>query len=263
METVDISQPKMVLLYGIAILPWLLLWAGGLRLSRDLWLSIARMSAQLALVGLYLKYLFAINDPRLNVLWIAVMLIVADFTILRRAGLRVRYFFLSTLVAVAAGTLFSVAYLLLLVIRPEPLYDARYLVPLTGMILGNCLQGNVIGLERFYSSIRKNENEYLTYLLLGASRREAVRPYFRQALSASVSPTLASMATLGLVSLPGMMTGQILGGSEPWVAVKYQVAIMLCIFASMTLAGVLNLALSLRFAFNELDVLRGEVFRPS
>lgn len=261
MDTVDISQPKMALLYGIAILPWLLLWAGGLRLSRDLWLSIARMSVQLALVGLYLKYLFAINDPWLNVLWIAVMLIVADFTILRRAGLRVRYFFLSTLAAVAAGTLFSVAYLLLLVIRPEPLYDARYLVPLTGMILGNCLQGNVIGLERFYSSIRKNENEYLTYLLLGASRREAVRPYFRQALSASVSPTLASMATLGLVSLPGMMTGQILGGSEPWVAVKYQVAIMLCIFASMTLAGVLNLVLSLRFAFNELDVLREEIFR--
>ncbi|MEW6038517.1 MAG: iron export ABC transporter permease subunit FetB [Pseudomonadota bacterium] len=261
MDTVDISQTRMVLLYGIAVLPWLLLWAGGLRLSHDLWLSILRMSVQLALVGLYLKYLFAINAPALNALWIAVMLVVADFTILRRAGLRVRHFFLSTLAAIAAGTLFSVAYLLFLVIRPEPLYDARYLVPLAGMILGNCLQGNVIGLERFYCAIRKNENEYLTYLLLGATRREAVRPYFREALKASVSPTLASMATLGLVSLPGMMTGQILGGSEPWVAVKYQIAIMLCIFASMSLASVLNLALSLSVAFNDFDVLRGEIFR--
>lgn len=261
MDTVDLSQTRMMLLYGIAVLPWLLLRAAGLRLSRDLWLSVVRMSVQLALVGLYLKYLFAINAPALNVLWIVVMLVVADVTILRRAGLRVRHFFPSTLAAIAAGTLFSVAYLLLLVIRPEPLYDARYLVPLAGMILGNCLQGNVIGLERFYSSIRKNENEYLTYLLLGATRREAVRPYFREALKASVSPTLASMATLGLVSLPGMMTGQILGGSEPWVAVKYQIAIMLCIFASMSLAAVLNLALSLRLAFNEFDVLRGEIFR--
>ncbi|UZR27380.1 ABC transporter permease [Methylococcus mesophilus] len=261
MDTVDLSQTRMVLLYGIAVLPWLLLRAAGLSLSRDLWLSVVRMSVQLALVGLYLKYLFAINAPALNVLWIVVMLVVADVTILRRAGLRVRHFFPSTLAAIAAGTLFSVAYLLLLVIRPEPLYDARYLVPLAGMILGNCLQGNVIGLERFYSSIRKNENEYLTYLLLGATRREAVRPYFREALKASVSPTLASMATLGLVSLPGMMTGQILGGSEPWVAVKYQIAIMLCIFASMSLAAVLNLALSLRLAFDEFDVLRGEIFR--
>ncbi|QJD28673.1 ABC transporter permease [Methylococcus geothermalis] len=261
MDTVDISPTGMALLYGIAILPWLLLRTGGLRLSCDLWLSIFRMSLQLALVGLYLKYLFAINDPVLNLAWIAVMLIVADFTIVRRAGLRSRHFFLSTLAAITVGTLFSVAYLLLLVIRPEPLYDARYLVPLTGMILGNCLQGNVIGLERFYSAIRKNENEYLTYLLLGATRREAVRPYFREALKASVSPTLASMATLGLVSLPGMMTGQILGGSEPWVAVKYQIAIMLCIFASMSLAAVLNLALSLRFAFNEFDVLREVIFR--
>ncbi len=261
MDTVDISPTRMMLLYGVAVLPWLLLWSAGLHLARELWLSIVRMSVQLALVGIYLKYLFEINAPALNVLWIVVMLVVADFTILRRAGLRIRHFFLSTLAAIVAGTAFSVAYLLLLVIRPEPIYDARYLVPLAGMILGNCLQGNVIGLERFYSAIRKNENEYLTYLLLGATRREAVRPYFREALKASVNPTLASMATLGLVSLPGMMTGQILGGSEPWVAVKYQIAIMLCIFASMSLAAVLNLSLSLRFAFDEFDVLREAVFR--
>jgi putative ABC transport system permease protein len=117
----------------------------------------------------------------------------------------------------------------------------------------------VIGLERFYSALRKNENEYVTYLLLGASRREAVRPYFREAVKAAINPTVAGMATLGLVSLPGMMTGQILGGGEPWVAVKYQIAIMLCIFTSTTLAAILNLKLSLNIAFNEFDVLREEI----
>jgi putative ABC transport system permease protein len=173
--------------------------------------------------------------------------------------LKRRYFFAATFAAVSVGVLFASAYLLVLVIRPPLYYDARYLVPLAGMILGNCLQSNVIGLERFYAALKKNENEYLTYLLLGATRREAVRPYFREAVKAAVNPTLAGMATMGLVSLPGMMTGQILGGGEPWVAVKYQIAIMLCIFAGTTLTGILNLAFSLNIAFDAFDVLKADI----
>jgi len=258
METLDIGLPQMAVLFGVVLLPWLLLGLLGLRLGRDIGVSLLRMTLQLGLVGFYLKTLFTLNNPWLNGLWILVMLVVADLTILRRAGLRRRQFFLATFLAVAASVLFSAAYLLLLVIRPPLLYDARYLVPLTGMILGNCLQGNVIALERFYTALRKNENEYLTYLLLGATRWEAVRPYFREAVKAAVNPALAGMATMGLVSLPGMMTGQILGGGEPWLAVKYQIAIMLCIFASTALASILNLKLSLDIAFDEFDVLREE-----
>ena len=77
-----------------------------------------------------------------------------------------------------------------------------------------------------------------------------------QAVKAAINPSIANMATMGLVSLPGMMTGQILGGSEPWVAVKYQIAIMICIFASTTLGILFNLGLSLKIAFNEFDVLK-------
>jgi len=259
MSTLDIALPQMAVLYGLCLLPWLLLWFLGLRLSRDIAISILRMSIQLALVGFYLKMLFSLNDPRLNGLWILAMLIVADLSILQRAGLKARHFVLSTFTAIALSTLFSTFYLLVLVIQPTHYYDAQYIVPLAGMILGNCLQGNVIALERFYSTLRKNEHEYLTYLLLGATRWEAVRPYYRVAIKAAVSPTIASMSTMGLVSLPGMMTGQILGGSEPWLAVKYQIAIMICIFASTTLACVINLKLSLKAAFNAYDVLKDEV----
>ena len=256
MGTLDIGMSQMAVLFGVVLLPWLLISLLGLKLNQVIAVSLLRMTVQLGLVGVYLKTLFILNDPWLNGLWIIVMLVVADLTILRRAGLKRRYFFLATFMAVAASVVFSTAYLLLLVIQPPLLYDARYLVPLTGMILGNCLQGNVIALERFYTGLRKNENEYLTYLLLGATRWEAVRPYFREAVKAAINPALAGMATMGLVSLPGMMTGQILGGGEPWTAVKYQIAIMLCIFTSTTLACILNLKLSLNIAFNELDVLK-------
>lgn len=259
METLDIELPRMALLYGLCLLPWLLLWLIGLRLSRDIGISILRMSIQLALVGIYLKTLFDLNHPWLNGLWILVMLLVADLSILRRAGLKARYFALATFTAIASSILFSTAYLVILVIQPTHYYDARYIVPLAGMILGNCLQGNVIALERFYSALCKNENEYATFLMLGATRWEAVRPYFRDAVKAAINPTIASMATMGLVSLPGMMTGQILGGSEPWLAVKYQIAIMICIFTSTAIACIINLKLSLNIAFNAFDVLRDEV----
>jgi len=241
MQTLDIALPRMALLYGLCLLPWGLLWLLGLRLSRDIAISILRMSIQLALVGIYLKMLFELNHPWLNGLWILMMLIVADLSILKRAGLKARYFALATFMAIASSILFTTAFLVILVIQPAHFYDARYIVPLAGMILGNCLQGNVIALERFYSALRKNENEYATFLMLGASRWEAVLPYFRDAIKAAINPTIAGMATMGLVSLPGMMTGQILGGSEPWLAVKYQIAIMICIFTSTTLAGVINL----------------------
>ena len=259
MQTLDIALPRMALLYGLCLLPWGLLWLLGLRLSRDIAVSILRMSIQLALVGIYLKMLFELNHPWLNGLWILMMLIVADLSILKRAGLKARYFALATFMAIASSILFTTAFLVILVIQPAHFYDARYIVPLAGMILGNCLQGNVIALERFYSALRKNENEYATYLMLGASRWEAVLPYFRDAIKAAINPTIAGMATMGLVSLPGMMTGQILGGSEPWLAVKYQIAIMICIFTSTTLAGVINLKLSLAIAFNAYDVLKDDV----
>ena len=259
METLDIALPKMALLYGLCLLPGLMLWLIGLRIHRDIGISILRMSIQLTLVGIYLKTLFNLNNPYLNGIWILMMLVVADFSILRRAGLKARYFALATFTAITLSILFSTAYLVILVIQPTHFYDARYIVPLAGMILGNCLQGNVIALERFYSSIRKNEDEYLTFLTLGATRWEAVRPYFRDAIKAAINPTIASMATMGLVSLPGMMTGQILGGSEPWLAVKYQIAIMLCIFTSTTIACIINLKLSLNIAFNAFDVLKDEV----
>jgi putative ABC transport system permease protein len=261
MKTLDIALPQMVMLYGLCLLPWLLLWLIGLRLSRDIGISILRMSIQLLLVGIYLKMLFDLNNPWLNGLWILIMLLVADVSILRRAGLKVRYFALTTFTAIASSILFSTAYLVILVIQPTHYYDAHYIVPLAGMILGNCLQGNVIALERFYSSLRKNENEYTTFLMLGATRWEAVRPYFRDAVKAAINPTIASMATMGVVSLPGMMTGQILGGSEPWLAVKYQIAIMICIFTSTTIACIINLKLSLNIAFNPFDVLKNELIK--
>lgn len=118
-----------------------------------------------------------------------------------------------------------------------------------------------MSLERFYSGIRKNENKFMTYLMLGASLREAVRPYLRDAIKAAINPSIATMATMGIVSLPGMMTGQILGGAMPMAAIKYQIGIMICIFTAMVVGSLVNVLLSLAIAFDDYQRLRPEVFR--
>ena len=259
MGAIDIPLLHLAVLYGVLLLPLYLLKRLGLRLTGDILASVARMTVQLFLVGIYLKYLFEWNSIWLNTLWVAVVSVIANLNVLRKAGLSRRLFWPS-LMSIVVATLSTVALFLLILIEPQPLYDARYLIPLTGMLLGNSLSGNVIALERFFSTIRDKENEYLAYLLMGASVGEAITPYLRKALGAALAPTIATMATIGIVSLPGMMTGQILGGSFPLVAIKYQIMIMLGIFISLVLALVMNLRLSLPFAFNAYGLLREEIF---
>ncbi len=260
-QTIDLSYWSLLVIYGLLVIPVAVFRITGVNLIRASAVSIVRMSAQLALVGLYLGFLFELNNLWLNIAWLIIMLLVANISIIGSAGLKLRFFFVPTLIGVALSTIIVLAVFVFIAIHPSPLYDARYLIPIAGMILGNCLKGNVLALERFYSAIRKNEREFSTYLFMGAQLNEAARPYFRQAILAANAPHVATMATLGIVSLPGMMTGQILGGAFPIVAIKYQIAIMISIFSSMALSSYLNIRLSMAIAFDDFQNLRREVMK--
>jgi putative ABC transport system permease protein len=258
--TVDLSIPAMASMYGLMLIPLAILFYLQLGIIRDTLWSLFRMTVQLFLVGLYLKYIFQLNNPVASLAWVVIMLVVANLSILNKAGLKRGPFFWRSFAGVAGSTLFVSGWFILVAIRPEPVYDARYMVPIVGMILGNCLRSNVLSLERFYSGIRKNENEFMTYLMLGATLREAVLPYLRDAIKAAVNPSVATMATMGIVSLPGMMTGQILGGAMPMESIKYQIGIMICIFTSMVIAALVNILLSLSIAFDDHQRLKPDIF---
>ncbi len=250
----------MISMYALMLIPLAIFFYLQLGLIRDTLLAITRMTVQLVLVGLYLKYIFQLNNPLVSLLWVTIMLVVANFSVLNKVGLNRRLFFWRSLAGVGGSTLFVSGWFILIAIRPDPIYDARYMIPIVGMILGNCLRSNVLSLERFYSGIRKNENEFTTYLLLGATLREATRPYLRDAIRTAVSPSIATIATMGIVSLPGMMTGQILGGALPTTAIKYQIGIMACIFTAMVVAAFMNILLSLPVAFDDHQRLRSDIF---
>jgi putative ABC transport system permease protein len=129
------------------------------------------------------------------------------------------------------------------------------------MILGNCLRADIIGLNNFYQSIHKNEKAYHQSLAYGASLTEAVSPFFRDALKSALAPTIASMATIGLVSLPGMMTGVILAGADPFTAIKYQIAIMIAIFSGTAITVFLAIRLTVANSFNAFGILHPDILK--
>lgn len=255
MEIIDLRWWQLGIGFLILAIPAFILRKYKTGLNKQLVIATLRMTLQLLFVGYYLEYLFEYDSPWINAAWIFVMVAVADFATIDRSELHRKK---TLLLPIFAATFFGIIvidlFFLELVIQLPKFLAAQYTIPITGMVLGNCLRSNVIGINAFYYSLKDQQERYRFYLACGAGRNEALLPFFRDALKKSANPTLASMATIGLVSLPGMMTGQILSGSSPLLAIKYQIMIMLAIFSGTILSVFLGIKLSNRSVFNEVDV---------
>lgn len=252
----DILWKDLALGFLLLAIPLLIFAYYKTGMSRPALIAVARMTVQLLLVGLYLQYIFDLNSPVINLLWVALMIIIASYTVLKRSGLRVRRFLWPVLFAMTLSILFVDFYFLVIVLQLDYLLDARFLIPISGMLIGNCLSINVMGLTVFYEGLEKNKTTYEFSLANGATQEEALRPFIKNALQKALNPLIATTSVVGLISLPGMMTGQILGGSDPAVAIKYQIMIMLTIFVSALLTVVLSILVSNRFVFDEFNRLK-------
>lgn len=261
MKVIDISWIRLLIGFIILIVPVWILWRYRTGLISKFAISVVRMTLQLLFVGYYLEYLFKLNNPFLNVGWMVVMIVVADYSTIDRSELKMMPLlwpiFVSTAVAMGGVVFFVIE----VVVHPPDVFEAQYLIPLTGMVLGNCLRSNVIGIHAFYYGVRQQRERYEFYLMSGATKDEALFPFFQDALKQVTNPTLATMATMGLVSLPGMMTGQILGGSSPLTAIRYQIMIMLAILTGTVLSVYLSIHLANRKLFDERDNFRVELLK--
>lgn len=228
----------------------------GINNGKKIIIAIIRMVIQLSLVGLYLQYIFSLNNPVLNVVYILVMMFVASISIVRSSDLQWKRVGLPILVSLVIPNFLMLMFFNRIVIDIEQLFEAKYIITIGGMILGNGLSGNIVGLSTFYNGIKKNIERYQYDLALGATRFEALLPYYKEAVLVSINPTIASIATIGLVSLPGMMTGQILGGSIPVEAIRYQFAIMIAIFATKYFNIFMAIWLSSKSMFNSKDQIQ-------
>merc|ERR1719233_669430 len=142
------------------------------------------------------------------------------------------------------------------IVRPTPWFEAQYLIPVSGMLLGNAINGVSIGMDQLLSQLAERRIEVELLLAFGATKHEASRPVLRDAIRIALTPTLNSMTVIGMISIPGMMTGQILGGTPPVQAARYQIMIMFLILANAFTATSISTRLGIRTLFDKGDRLR-------
>ncbi|UJF18303.1 ABC transporter permease [Vibrio sp. SS-MA-C1-2] len=240
--TTSINWLQFFSFYLVLLIPFgLLRWLQLKETIKEFVIAVIRMTVQLLLVGLYLEFVFKLDLLWLNLLWLLLMILVASFSAMSRAKLPWRVLLPKIYLGFFIALIPVVLLFLTVLSKPTPWYQAQYLIPIGGMLLGNAMGGVVIGLNSFFNQHNNHRIEILQWLTMGATPFEATRRHMVQAVKASVSPQIASIATLGLVSLPGMMTGQILGGSNPMTAIQYQIAIMVGIISCQTIAVILTL----------------------
>ena len=219
-------------------------------LERALAVAVLRMVLQLTLVGQLLGWLLSLNHPASTALWGLGMCALAAHTAVGRTRLRPTGIGLSTFAALAVSSASTVLFATQVLIEVDPERDAQTVIVVLGMLLGNALTALSLCLERLLGGLQRERAAVEMALCLGATGWEAARPAVRDALRAALVPTLNSMAVAGLVTLPGMMTGQILAGIPPAQAVRYQILIFLLIAFSTSAACGLVVLWVLRRAFD-------------
>lgn len=230
-------------------------------------IAAIRMVVQLALMGLVLKFLFAATSPVWTGLAALGMVLFAGREITARQERKLAGWWAYGLGTgcMMVGAMLVTLFALTTVLRTDPWYDPRYAIPLLGMILGNTMTGIALGLHSLTAGLVARRAAVEAQLMLGADRRTAMLPVIRQSLRSALMPIVNTMSATGIVALPGMMTGQILGGVPPDEAVKYQILIMFLIAGGTgigAVAAVLGAAYRLSDSRHRLRLDRLAPLRP-
>ncbi|MGQ4646896.1 ABC transporter permease [Lyngbya aestuarii] len=216
-----------------------LLWALGmialaiglsstLRLKLEIPIAIAtgRTLLQLLVVGSVLAVIYQLNNPIAVLSVVLIMLLITTITARNRIGKKIPRLFLVVFGSIFFSAALTLSYTLLLIIQPETWYDPQYLVPLASIVLGQAMNGAAIAGERLVNTISNSRLEIETHLSLGATPQQAVARYRQDAIRTGLIPTINSMTVVGMVTLPGIFTGQLLSGIDPLNAASYQILIM-------------------------------------
>jgi putative ABC transport system permease protein len=255
---IPLSAADLALAAGLVLLLAALSFKFRLDLEKRLLVAALRTTVQLLLIGHVLRLLFARASLAFVLAISLVMLLAAGREVVARQHRRIRGWqgWLTGTASMFVSS-FTVAYLALtLLIDNQPWYRPQYSIPLLGMLLGNTMNGVALSLDRLTEMVWQQRQIIEQRLLLGQTRDESVLQIRLAAMRSGMIPIINSMAAAGIVSLPGMMTGQILGGSSPMDAVKYQILIMFLIAAGTGFGVIAAMWLSGRQLFDERHRLR-------
>lgn len=257
-QAIELSVLDLVIAAALVLVAGVISLTLRLRLERRLAVASLRTVVQLLIVGYVLRLVFRQDTPWAVGLVMFVMIAAASRAAVKRSsraygGVTLRAF--ASLVFCGLLTTFTVT---AVIVGVEPWYKPQYVIPLLGMILGNGLNGISLCLDQLLETLTERRADIEMELAHGASRWEAARDPLADAVRRGMIPIINSMMVVGLVSLPGMMTGQILAGAEPLDAVRYQIVVMFMI-AAATALGCIGIALfTYARLFNDRHQLRAE-----
>lgn len=214
------------------------------------------MTLQLIAAGYLLTLVFENPSWYLTTITIIVMLFFAIINIFKRSinpiSKKLKLIVAGSLIV---GSVFTVSFFIIAIIRVTPWYSPQYFIPIAGMIIGNSMTGILLGLNKISGDFIEKKDMIENSLMLGATAKQATKEIVNKSIETSLLPTLNSMLGMGIISLPGMMTGQILSGTLPTVAIKYQIGIMLAILGAITITVIIFVILGYKTYFNKREQL--------
>lgn len=209
-----------------------------------------RMTVQLVLAGLVLTYIFEKPHPVFVILYLGAMIIFSVHRVLSRNKNINKQFKIAIFLSLALSGVSIIAFFVLAVVG-ENFFNPQYTIPLAGMIIGNSMTGVTLGMKTFTEDLKNQRNKIESLLNLGVTPKKILLPFVNNALETALLPTMNNMLGMGIISLPGMMTGQILSGTKPTTAIMYQIAIMIAICTSVCVAVFCSLNFGYRTLYNK------------
>lgn len=235
---------------SLIILVLIVSWRLRLKLTKTLLTAAIRTVVQLSFIGLILAWIFAREQWYEVLLILTIMTLIAGIAAKNRVKRSYKGLFTDTLIAVSTSAILVTIIVIGFILRVEPWYTPQFIIPILGLILGNSLTAISLTSNQLVESFHEQQARIDMMLSLSARPFEAVHEQIRAAVVNGMTPTLNSMLVVGIVSLPGMMTGQILAGADPTQAVRYQIVTMFLICVSSTLGCTISALLIYRRFFN-------------
>lgn len=256
-EIIEINLLQLTAAYVFLLILLIIVRRQGIGQEKEILIGSLRMTVQLVMAGYVLVFILDQRHFVFSLLALVVMETFAVRNIFARLGAKISKPLRRVIIfATLGGTLSSLLYFLLVVLNLTPWYDARYFVPLAGMIIGNSMTGVALGADRLLDGMKNRRGQVEAALMLGSSPHEATRIIVNDAFATAILPTMNSMVGMGIVFLPGMMSGQIIAGISPLTAISYQIAIMMGILGGVSLSVFIMVKFSYRTFFNSQEQLR-------
>ncbi len=259
MEYISLNYTDLLIALLLILIPIIISFQRRLGIEKDILIGTVRTFIQLIIIGYVLKYIFSFKRWYIVLLMIAIMALVAGYNAVKRQKIKIKGLFPLVAMSIFLGAVIAMATLIVLILRVRPWYEPQYLIPISGMMLGNAMNATALAIDRLIGETRSRRWDIEAALALGASPLKAINPLLRDAASAAMMPTINAMMVVGIVQLPGMMTGQIIGGVAPEQSVRYQIIIMYMLTTSVTISCMTILYFFYRKLFNKEEQLNFEL----